>query len=205
MLAALAIAAPTAAPAETVMLSLTGMVSSASTGTFLGTYNGQPGTYRTLNLALSGFDPFVLNVGDDVQAEIVLDQFLEVPGAFSQLLGFDIFREEEDTEVSSDTYVTFADGDFVGQTFGGGCTNCLSAIFGQDNGAAYSFSTLTASILLTSASGPVTITGAQLSYQLFDPEAAVPEPASWALMITGFGLVGGVMRRRARTGRVVAA
>jgi hypothetical protein len=26
--------------------------------------------------------------------------------------------------------------------------------------------------------------------------AAVPEPASWALMIAGFGLVGGVMRRR---------
>jgi hypothetical protein len=27
--------------------------------------------------------------------------------------------------------------------------------------------------------------------------AAVPEPASWALMIAGFGLVGGMMRRRA--------
>jgi hypothetical protein len=26
---------------------------------------------------------------------------------------------------------------------------------------------------------------------------AVPEPASWALMITGFGLTGGVLRRRA--------
>jgi hypothetical protein len=26
---------------------------------------------------------------------------------------------------------------------------------------------------------------------------AVPEPASWALMIAGFGLVGGAMRRRA--------
>jgi len=28
--------------------------------------------------------------------------------------------------------------------------------------------------------------------------AAVPEPAAWALMIGGFGMVGGVMRRRAR-------
>jgi PEP-CTERM motif len=28
------------------------------------------------------------------------------------------------------------------------------------------------------------------------PIGAVPEPASWALMIAGFGLVGGVMRRR---------
>lgn len=37
------------------------------------------------------------------------------------------------------------------------------------------------------ASGPVT--------------PAVPEPASWALMITGFGLVGAAMRRRATTVR----
>jgi PEP-CTERM motif len=29
--------------------------------------------------------------------------------------------------------------------------------------------------------------------------AAVPEPASWALMIAGFGLVGGAMRRRGAT------
>jgi len=32
--------------------------------------------------------------------------------------------------------------------------------------------------------------------------AAVPEPASWALMIGGFGLVGGVMRRRAKVANV---
>lgn len=30
------------------------------------------------------------------------------------------------------------------------------------------------------------------------PMGAVPEPASWALMISGFGLVGGAMRRRGR-------
>jgi hypothetical protein len=28
--------------------------------------------------------------------------------------------------------------------------------------------------------------------------SAVPEPATWAMMILGFGLVGGVMRRRQR-------
>jgi len=28
------------------------------------------------------------------------------------------------------------------------------------------------------------------------PPAAVPEPATWAMMITGFGLVGGALRRR---------
>lgn len=32
-----------------------------------------------------------------------------------------------------------------------------------------------------------------------DVEAAVPEPATWALMLGGFGLVGGALRRRAKT------
>jgi hypothetical protein len=35
--------------------------------------------------------------------------------------------------------------------------------------------------------------------------AAVPEPASWALMIGGFGLVGGAMRRRAKATNVNVA
>jgi hypothetical protein len=35
------------------------------------------------------------------------------------------------------------------------------------------------------------------------PAAAVPEPATWAMMIGGFGLVGGALRRR-RTGTVFA-
>lgn len=39
--------------------------------------------------------------------------------------------------------------------------------------------------------GSVVITPASLA-------AAVPEPASWAMMITGFGAVGSVMRRRAK-------
>ncbi|WP_223798332.1 PEPxxWA-CTERM sorting domain-containing protein [Sphingomonas nostoxanthinifaciens] len=34
--------------------------------------------------------------------------------------------------------------------------------------------------------------------------AAVPEPASWALMVGGFGLVGGAMRRRTHAARVTA-
>ncbi|PZQ59507.1 MAG: hypothetical protein DI570_15830 [Phenylobacterium zucineum] len=33
----------------------------------------------------------------------------------------------------------------------------------------------------------------------FDPRsAAVPEPATWALMIAGFGMAGGMLRRRTR-------
>ncbi len=48
-------------------------------------------------------------------------------------------------------------------------------------------------------SGPVSY---RISYDAFS--AAVPEPASWAMMIAGFGLVGLLMRKRALAGRVTA-
>lgn len=38
-----------------------------------------------------------------------------------------------------------------------------------------------------------------------DAVAAVPEPASWAMMIGGFGIVGGAMRRRRRMSHTVYA
>ena len=35
--------------------------------------------------------------------------------------------------------------------------------------------------------------------------STVPEPASWAMLVTGFGIVGGSMRRRSTTRRAAAA
>ena len=49
------------------------------------------------------------------------------------------------------------------------------------------------------ASSPVSY---RLSYDKFS--AAVPEPASWAMMIAGFGLVGSLMRKRILTLQVAA-
>jgi hypothetical protein len=44
--------------------------------------------------------------------------------------------------------------------------------------------------------------GAQYTNYVFRVDAiggAVPEPATWGLMLAGFGIVGGAMRRRQRT------
>lgn len=40
--------------------------------------------------------------------------------------------------------------------------------------------------------------------QVAVPASAVPEPATWAMMLGGFGLLGAATRRRARTTRVTA-
>lgn len=60
-----------------------------------------------------------------------------------------------------------------------------------------------AQVSLSSGSGALaTLPGGGFGYP--SPSAAVPEPATWAMMIGGFGLVGGAMRRR-RTQNVVLA
>ena len=55
-------------------------------------------------------------------------------------------------------------------------------------------------------SGPL-LTGATFgtagnSFEFDNLASAVPEPAAWGMMILGFGLVGGVLRRRAATAKV---
>lgn len=43
-----------------------------------------------------------------------------------------------------------------------------------------------------------------VEYSAAAPTGAIPEPASWALMLAGFGVVGGVLRRRPTTVSVAA-
>jgi hypothetical protein len=51
-------------------------------------------------------------------------------------------------------------------------------------------------VLVTSASGALVVKpGGGFGYVA----AGIPEPASWAMMIIGFGVAGSAVRRRART------
>ena len=100
--------------------------------------------------------------------------------------------------------------DILGGTAGAFTTNPLDivatlygpgsdAIFGTNPWTSYSSS-------MTLAAGTYQIRFAQADNQLFFQQgvdnvsisAAVPEPASWAMLISGFGLVGAVARRRRR-------
>ena len=89
---------------------------------------------------------------------------------FGTFLGFTLYGTPFGTSVTG-----FTD-DFY--------TQFLTDLDGNPNGSATSAYS-SGGAFFDSTSGRVSIV-----------EAAVPEPATWALMIAGFGLVGGAMRRR---------
>ena len=59
------------------------------------------------------------------------------------------------------------------------------------------------------ASGPalssIVFSSSQAAFEIDDIAAAVPEPSTWLMMILGFGLVGGALRRRRGMGNLAAA
>ncbi len=80
-------------------------------------------------------------------------------------------------------------GDLVGGSDGTG-TKTYALVAGND----YRFSIRNYAYVSPATEGYNTITGL-FTFKILDA-TAVPEPATWAMMITGFGLVGGSLRRR---------
>jgi len=70
----------------------------------------------------------------------------------------------------------------------------VNGLTGTQNSATYIFRTNATAFNTLGTFG--VIDGSTLQGTTFQPIAAVPEPASWAMMIAGFGLVGSAMRRR---------
>jgi hypothetical protein len=210
LIAAFALASPAAA--VTHILNLTGTVSNTTFGTF----PGGNSTFRTANLILDPFTPFTLEQGDDIQATISLNSAFFVPASAEQLFGINFFAANGDSpsgpngSTNNVGKVTFRlnGGPTTrtgGDTTSGACSNCLTAITGAVPGDAFSFNGLTLDETVTGLASPFDVGQVTISYQLRDLSGAVPEPASWALIIGGMGFVGAAARRRKGATRAVHA
>lgn len=115
------------------------------------------------------------------------------------------------TSENSDPFYTltlmFADGatiagQYVGSTFAGGSSATVGNStytltgFGWDRSRADNVSAFQA----VSGGDPSDYTG-QFSYAAMTSQGGVPEPATWAIMLLGFGFLGSVLRTRTREGR----
>jgi PEP-CTERM motif len=68
----------------------------------------------------------------------------------------------------------------------------FAAVFTPNNGA-FTFDSFTNRVVIDILDQPATLDSSSFNYSLVSN--AVPEPASWALMLGGFGLVGSAFRR----------
>ena len=192
--------------ATTHILNLTGQVANTTFNSF---DIANVGHFRTGNLVLDPFAPFTIVQGDIIQATITLDRVFIVPASGEQLFGVNFFDAAGgspsftlgDTVNSGATTFSYSTGPtnrLNGDVAPGGCSNCLSNITGQVPGAPFRFDKLFLTESIDALQAPFTIGQSTISYQLREPFVAIPEPASWALMFIGFGLVGSAMRRRAK-------
>jgi hypothetical protein len=188
--------AGTEADAATIVVAATGTVANTEYSSF--TFNGQDFQTGRLTLDVGSELPFELKDGDTVEFTISLDGTFAVPGSSLQFFGvnFEGVEDQQAAGAANSGTILFANAKGLpANPVTGGCGNCLSIIYGADNAGPFSFDGLSGSTLI-SLSAPYTINRVSISYQLSEPSAAVPEPASWALMITGFALAGATVRRR---------
>ncbi len=187
------------APAAVIDLDLTGVVSN---GTFFSQTVGNT-HYDYWFLALDGLTPFTVEEGDTVNATVTLDQSFTVPASV-QLTVFDLFMfsnsfpaiptgasDIEQTFFNAGTPTTSSCGETT--TSGQIAAGCV-----YPSGTPFSFDTFKTSFTIKTLGTPVQIENATISYTLFSPAAAVPEPATWAMMLFGFALVGSALRSRRR-------
>ncbi|WP_337187970.1 PEPxxWA-CTERM sorting domain-containing protein [Phenylobacterium sp.] len=196
-----------AAYADTYDLDLTGVVASGS--------HGAAGDiqFYTLDLLADDFSPFELQVGDVFNLTVTLDELLGVPASAITFFGVDVvtsgqFGFPPDDGMISSGSVTLLDGSLAGGVYGSACSNCLAGTLLLAPGPAFDVSQFLVNITVENLtpfdpddSSPFVAYGFQLRYQVSSNgpgpgPGAIPEPATWAMMICGFGMAGAVLRRR---------
>jgi hypothetical protein len=198
------------AGAATYTLNLSGSVANTTTNSF--TYNGS--IYYTGALVLDAFAPFTVVAGDVIEGRLTLDGPFTVPAAGEQFFGLNFQAADgsqpigPDGSSNADGTLNFSNSmgmtGLANNSLGGSCGNCLAVIIGRIPGSSFSFDGLTYSATITGLDQPFDLGQASISYQDRDLLAAVPEPASWALLIGGMGFVGFAGRRKGATRAVLA-
>ena len=187
------------ASAAVINLDLTGVVSS-------GVYDYSFPGITIFSISLSGLTPFTLHEGDTINGTITLDTPLTVPISPRQFL-FAIFNGPS---LFSGTVSNFSSAIFsnsggstglTGDELSGGCV-CFGPGYVRFDSGAFTFDKFTFTEFVETLSSPYDLDSATLVYQIDVP--SVPEPATWALMLAGFGLVGSALRRRQGAGAHLA-
>lgn len=188
----LAIAAASDAEAATIMVEAKGQVANTSFNAFV--FGGRSFQTGTLVLDPVTALPLELNDGDEIEFSITLDGAFGVPGAGEQFFGVNFNGNEDQAAAGASVtgMMTFQGASGLpANPVSFGCGNCLSAIYFGGNAGPFSFTALSGSTAVTLAV-PYSVNQLSISYQISNP---VPEPAVWALMISGFGLAGMGLRR----------
>jgi hypothetical protein len=206
LLASGAALVPVPSLATVHIVNFTGTSSGLTTNSFV--FNGS--NFNTGSLTLDSFIPFTVEEGDTIQATLTLVGGFVVPASGEQLFGLNFFRTDgadpvitagpSETTVSGSGVFSFTGGPtgLPSNAQGGACGNCLTSIMGQIPGNAFTFDGFTLTQTIDRLGAPYEINTASFSYQLRDTIGAVPEPATWAMMIFGFGAVGSAMRQQRR-------
>lgn len=208
-IAALTLAAPATAVTHTVNLTVD--LATATSNTF--SFDGN--TLTQVSLTLTGFTPFTVTAGDVIEYSVAFTGFMfgvppidyfAIPsataGPFGQLFAINFFRIDgtDPLNASNEGIATLSGtvGDLTGVNLNGGCSNCLSPIMGRAPGPfdAFGFQGITGMTTLA-LDGSYEIDSINFGYQVqVGFQSAVPEPATWAMLLGGFGVVGLSMRRR---------
>lgn len=193
------LAAAGQAAAATVTLDQTVDLSAATFGGF--------SQYTFGSGAFSAFAPLTVNVGDDLRwtvhfqagQSLTLLNPNQVIGAFATTPGLAVVSDNQTLSFLGLDGLPFGSASAQERVVSGvtGIVNAESGYTGP-----VTITGLTLDIPLTrffsSNAASVSVTGVQ-NLRITDfgvGDAAVPEPASWALMISGFGLAGASLRRR---------
>lgn len=202
------------AQAATFDLNLSGVVANGAYSSFTG--GGIHFDKWTEPLSgLGSVNAITVSQGDTIDATIVLDKVFTIP-ASEQYTIVDLAISGRPfppgtTVVSGST--TFFDGASQVATGSGNTTtgssspaapgNVTNAVsFFPPSNTAITFDSVTSDFTIITLVGPGTLDDPEISYELIS--SFVPEPATWALMLMGFGSVGAAMRGSWR-GRAAAS